>query len=124
MAHRHISWYLLKSARAGARVNRRSESARSMRQTDALAAGMRALSGSIYAIPRLSTPTPHIDAHPQEGQQAPCVSAAVAQPEAPVRHSGCLFSEPGDSFAPKSALSSEGRCTRCISTLAGGSLCP
>lgn len=56
--------------------------------------------------------------------KASCLSALVEQQEATARRSGCLFSEPGDSFAPISALNSEGRCTRCISTLAGGSLCP
>lgn len=42
----------------------------------------------------------------------------------PERHSGCRFSEPGDSFAPISELSTEGRCTRCISTFSGRPRCP
>lgn len=50
---RHISWYLLKSARAGSRVSKRSESARSSQRSDAWDAGMRAISASMYGVPEL-----------------------------------------------------------------------
>ena len=118
MAQRHISWHLLRMARASTRVSPRSESARKAQKTEAW---HRALSESLYVAPSL---TGHHEDLPNEGSQTACVSTLVARTEAPARHSGCLFAGSGDSFAPISATSSEGRCMRCTSTISGSSICP
>ena len=48
---------------------------------------------------------------------------SAEMPEGIARHSACLLSGREGPFAPISALSSEGRCTQCISTIDGKARC-
>lgn len=50
-------------------------------------------------------------------------SELAVQQEVRERHSECLFSGRGGPFAPISLLSSEGRCTQCISTIGSSAKC-
>lgn len=109
---RSVSWYLLR-----ARSGRRRPVSRAARETKASAeffASSRAFERACHAAALSLAEVP----------EASAISEKVGQPEALERHSGCLFSGREGSFAPISALSSEGRCTRCISTIAGVPRCP
>lgn len=61
---------------------------------------------------------------PLNSGRAEIRSASAEQPEGCERHPGCLFSGRNGPFAPISALSNEGRCIRCTSTLSGKDQCP
>ena len=60
---------------------------------------------------------------PSQGAALLAFRNEAVQPEERERRSGCLFSGQGGSFAPISAMSNEGRCTQCISTIGGQALC-